>query len=280
MEKENSPLKTLSEYTDALQKQGKFAFNIDEVISALGITLIAARHSAHRLSKKRRLFRAYRHFYVIVPLEYQDVGCPPPELFINLLMQHMETDYYVGLLSAAAFYGAISQQPTCFQIITAKYSRLIGTPHTNIQLYQSSCMYKNGIEQQKTPAGYISVSTPELTAFDLVRYARVIGSYNQVATVLGEFGKRLRAKKLSTLAKKICQEHGEWAYWQRLGYLLDTVGHKHIADPLATVINSYQPSFSYFVPGKTENILEKSSRWRLYINETIKTNIITSKTKE
>ncbi len=272
IQKNHSP-KTLSAYVDALQKKGTFTFHIEDVASLLRITLVAARLSAYRLSKKRRIFRVYRNFYVIIPLEYQEVGCPSPELFIDLLMQHMKTDYYVGLLSAATLYGVTPPQFALFQVITAKHSRLIDTPHTNIHLYQSSYIYRSGIEQKKTAAGYINVSSPELTAFDLVRYTRVVGTYSCVAAILSEFGKRIRAKRLSSLAKNISQEHGEWIYWQRLGYLLDTVGFKHIADPLAALISNCQPSFGYLIPGKTENVLEKSSRWHLYINDTIKAEI-------
>lgn len=265
--------KTLSAYADALQKQGKIAFRLDEAASILGITLVATRLSAHRLSRKKRLFRAYRNFFVIIPLEYQEIGCPPPDWFIDSLMQHLKTDYYVGLLSAAALHGAAHQQPMVFQVITANYSRLIKSPSMNIHLYQSSYTCKRGIEEKKTATGYINVSTPELTAFDLVRYARVSGHYNYIATVLTELGERLRPKRLATLVRSICEEHGEWIYGQRLGYILDCVGFKDKADPLATLIDEHRPSLSYLIPGKTENILEKSERWRLYINDTIEADI-------
>jgi predicted transcriptional regulator of viral defense system len=273
MLEKNSPPKTLSAYVDSLQKQGKIVFHIDEAASILGITLVAARLSAYRLSKKNRISRVYRNFYVIVPLEYQAVGCPPPDWFIDPLMRHMKTEYYVGLLSAAALHGAAHQQPMIFQVITSKYSRLIATPSMNIQLYQSSYIYKAGIEQKKTAAGYINVSTPELTAFDLVRYAQASGHYNHIATVLVELAERIRGKRLAMLAKNICLEHGEWIYWQRLGHLLDVVGFNYIADSLATFISQSQPSYGYFLSGKTKNVLEKSLRWRLYINERIEADL-------
>lgn len=266
-------LKTLSAYADALQKQGKVTFRLDEAASTLGITLVAARLSAHRLSKKKRIFRAYRNFYVIVPLEYQNTGCPPPDWFIAPLMEHMGTDYYVGLLLAAALHGAAHQQPMIFQVVTLKYSRLIQVPSMNIHLYKSSYIHKAGIEQKKTATGYINVSTPELTAFDLIRYARVSGYYNHIATVLLELAERLRPKRLATLVRSICEIHGDWIYGQRLGYILDSVGFKDVANPLADVIHKQQPSLGYFISGRTENVIEKSDRWRLYINDTIEADL-------
>lgn len=262
--------KTLTAYVDSLQKKGILLLHTDEAAAFLGVTLVAARQSAHRLSKKKRIFRIYRNFYVIIPLEYQEIGSPPPELFINSLMQDMNTDYYVGLVSAATLYGVTPQQPTLFQVITLKYSRLIETPNTDIRLYRNSHIYQAGIDQKKTAVGYMNISTPELTAFDLVRYARVFGCYSQVAAILSKLGKRIRGKRLFTLARNISQEHGDWIYWQRLGYLLDVVGFQHIADPLATLISTYQPGFGYLISGKTDDVLEKNSRWHLYINDTIK----------
>ncbi len=272
MEKE-SPLKTLSAYANFLQKQGKMTFRLDEASSTLGITLVAARLSAHRLSKKKRIFRAYRNFYVIVPLEYQNIGSPPPDWFIAPLMEHLGSDYYVGLLSAAALHGAAHQQPMIFQVVTSKYSRLIQIPSMDIHLYQSQNIYMDGIEQKKTAAGYINVSTPELTAFDLIRYARVSGHYNHIATVLVELAERLRPKRLASLIRSICEEHGDWIYAQRLGYILDRVGFKEVANPLADVIQKQKPSLGYFISGKIDNVFEKSERWRLYINDRIEADI-------
>ena len=271
-EKDNLP-KTLSAYVDSLQKQGKITFHIEEAAAILSITLTAARLSAYRLSKKRRISRVYRNFYVIVPLEYQEVGCPPPDWFIDSLMHHMKTEYYVGLLSAAALHGAAHQQPMIFQVVTSKYSRHIATPSMNIQLYQSSHIHRAGIEQKKTATGYINLSSPELTAFDLVRYAQASGHYNHIATVLVKLARNIRGKKLATLAKNICQAHGEWIYWQRLGHILDVVGFKDLADHLATFIDKAHPQFGYFLSGKTDNVLEKSLRWRLYINESIEADL-------
>lgn len=269
----NKTSTTLAAYTDALQKQGRISFSLDDVVSQLGTTVAAARLSIHRLLKKKRIYRAYRHFYVIVPLEYQNTGCPPPDWFIDPLMHHLKTDYYVGLLSAAALHGAAHQQPMIFQVMTPQYPRVIKLPSMDIHLYQSRYIYKIGIEQKKTATGYMNISSPELTAFDLVRYPHVSGHYNHIATVLSELGEHLRPKRLATLVRGICQKNGEWIYGQRLGYLLDCVGFKESADSLAEYMVKYQPSFGYLIAGRPDMVFEKSERWRLYINERIEADL-------
>jgi len=263
----------LSTYVDSLQKQGRITFRLDEAALALGANLQKVRLSAYRLSQKNRIFRAYRNFYIIVPLEYQNTGCPPPDWFIDSLMQHMGTDYYVGLLSAAALHGAAHQQPMTFQVLTAKYSKEILTPSMTIQLYRNTTIYRPGIEQKKTVAGYINVSTPELTAFDLVKYAKASGHYNHIATVLGELAERIDGEKLAATAEALCHKQGMWIYGQRLGYLLDVVGFEKITDPLAAIIHKSMPKFGYLATGKSVKTLEKQQRWRLYINDTIEADL-------
>ena len=63
---------------------------------------IAFKRAAVRLTRKGRLIVARRGFYVIVPLEYQSAGSPPPSWYIDTLMKEWKHPYYVGLLSAAA----------------------------------------------------------------------------------------------------------------------------------------------------------------------------------
>jgi hypothetical protein len=49
-------------------------------------------------------------------------------------------------------------------------------------------------EQMKTASGYIPLSMPEMTAFDLVRYRKGAGSIDHIATVLAELAERLDAR--------------------------------------------------------------------------------------
>ena len=60
----------------------------------------------------------YRGFYVIVPVQYRLKGVVPPPYYINELMAYLKRLYYVGLLSAAAVYGAVHQRPMETQVMT------------------------------------------------------------------------------------------------------------------------------------------------------------------
>ena len=66
----------------------------------------------------------------------------------------------------------------------------------------------------------MNVSTPEATAFDLIKCMKQSGHINHVATVLLELGEALRAREISKMASFYPP-----AYTQRLGYMLDELGY-------------------------------------------------------
>ena len=64
------------------------------------------------------------------------------------------------------------------------------------------------------------VSSPELTALDLVRYGKAVGGLSLVATTLAELGENIEPRKLLKLARK----EQSLAPLRRLGLILDSVG--------------------------------------------------------
>ena len=72
----------------------------------------------NRLTLSKRIQNVYKGFYVIIPIQYQLKGIVPPTYYINELMEYLGKPYYVGLLSAAAIYGASHQRAMMTQIVT------------------------------------------------------------------------------------------------------------------------------------------------------------------
>jgi predicted transcriptional regulator of viral defense system len=79
-----------------------------------------------------------------------------------------------------------------------------------------------------TNSGYVNVSTPELTAFDLIVYAKNIGGMNRVATVLSELAEAMNFEKSEVDFFKLFSN----AAIQRLGYLLELLGFNDLSDIL------------------------------------------------
>jgi predicted transcriptional regulator of viral defense system len=265
---------TLQDYIDLLQKRGNLFVSKSQAFNDLRNSHENIHVAFSRMVKKKRLFRLRRDFFGIIPIEYQNNGATPPDWFIDPMMKHGNDLYYVGLLSAAAIHGAAHQQPMQFQVITNNMQmRNLITPKSHIIFYKKKYFPLQGLIKIKTMTGYMWVSGPELTAVDLLRYPKAAGHLNNIATVFEELGEKIDSDILVRLAESVDSDRGEMVYWQRLGYLLDTVGYADKTEKLVNFICQKNPSYKYLSPIDTKKNYEKSDKWRLYINKTIEIDL-------
>jgi len=262
---------TLENYLNTLQVKGRYTFTRMEALTVLGCSNDALRFAALRLIKKKRLIRPTRNFYVIVPTEYLEVGAPPITWFIDSLMKFYEQPYYVGLLSAAALYGAAHQQPQVFQIITNKALRPVKVGQFLIKFYTKKQISLSSYQPIKTPTGYMNVSIPEITAFDLVRYIKPAGYLNNIATVLSELQEKFDKNNFVQIFENMSLELPDI---QRLGYLLEFVdADKEIVGLFKHRLNKQKLRLVPLRVDKNFNRTKSNMDWRLYFSEKIESDI-------
>jgi predicted transcriptional regulator of viral defense system len=220
---------TLASHMSSLLSQGRVVFADSEAVGALGVSRGAFLDAAERLQRRSQLLSPRRGFYVIVPPQYASWGAPPPSWYIDSLMQHERRPYYVGLLKAAELHGATHQAVMEFQVITNKRLPKIRAGRNLIVFYyrKDIAAVSAGVESRKTDTGSMKVSSPELTAFDLVRYPHAAGGMDNLATVLADLAATIEPQKLAALAAV-----AERSVVQRLGHLLDRLGHAERTGPL------------------------------------------------
>lgn len=252
---------------EGLQAGGRYTFTGAEIRARMLRSDTAIEAALRRLKKRGRIATPRRGFYVIVPPEYRQAGCPPASWFIDDLMGFLGQPYYVGLLSAAAIHGAAHQQPMVFQVVTDVATRAAEAGRVRIEFHMKSALESSPVAKVQTETGYMRVSTPEATAFDLVRFARSAGGLSSVATVLGELAESLDSSELATLSRS-CRAPEV----QRLGYLLDLVGMSRLADPLAVALRVRRHRSVLLVPGG-ENEGSVDRRWRVVLNEPVEADL-------
>jgi predicted transcriptional regulator of viral defense system len=262
-------VKTLAELVDRFQESGRYTFVREEALRELNINAENLKKAAKRLTAKGRIAVPRRGFYVIVPLEYRVAGAPPPSWFIDQLMMHLERSYYVGLLSAAALYGAAHQQPQEYQVITDRPQRLMNIGRSRIRFLAKKNIGRTSVEKHKTETGSIRVSTPEATAIDLLRYAMAAGGLDNVTSVLGELAERIDKDKLLEAAKA----DDEMSFVQRLGYILENAGAIDQASILAEWIDGKKPRNIPLNPSKSIKGHSVNRRWRIVVNEKIEGDV-------
>lgn len=173
-----------------------------------------------RLRRQARMFSPARGLHVAIPPEYRSWGVVPASWWIDPMMGHLRRSYYVGLLTAAAIHGAAHQAPQVFQVVVDEQlaDRKIGRVRLRFNVSSVLARLPEAVLQPVTTAtGSMVVSSPELTAIDLVANPDLGGGLDNVATVLCELG-HLDIALLASVA-----EHHPRAVIRRLGWMLEHV---------------------------------------------------------
>ena len=207
-------------------------------------------------------------FYIIVPTEYRLKGVVPPVFFIDQLMRFLGRQYYIGLLNAGAFYGAAHQRPQTFTcIVDGLPIRSINRKGITILFHRKANIPMAFTRQFKTQMGYVNVSSPCLTALDLILFEQHNGGLSRAATVLAELVPELNFSEqpvelLQCFSTPIIQ---------RLGYILECVLEEQAtADELFALAKQANISFRKVVlkvaKPETDNL---NKRWKIIDNQPI-----------
>jgi predicted transcriptional regulator of viral defense system len=263
------PASTLPNYLTSLQSEGHISFTRAEAIAALGMTEAAFLKAAARLQTRKMLLNPRQGFYVVVPPQYLSWEAPPPSWYIDALMRHEGRAYYVGLLKAAELHGATHHAVMEFQVVTDRQLPKIRAGRSWITFHFRKDLkgVRDGVVERKTDTGTMKVSSPELTAFDLLRYIHVAGGIDAVATVIADLGGKIDGAKLAAMAA-----HFDRAYVQRLGYLLDRLGYADRAQALHSQLSATQPvpwvqleSTKRGVSAPASKAIERNERWHVSV---------------
>lgn len=258
----------LTDYIRSLQEKAVYTFSQDEAQTIIGESYQSLRLAIQRLIKKGEIVRLCRGFFAIVPIEYKRNGSPPPDWFIDDLMKYLKQPYYIGILTAAALHGASHQQPYEFQVVTNKQIRPLKIGRSYIKFYTKNNIQETSTLKIKTYTGFVNVSTPESTAFDLLRYVKAAGHLQNIATVLMELSEKIDP---NTLVKATANQ--DVANVQRLGYLLDQFSESRITDLLHKWVSTKRIKYYTLRPRIPYENSPKDERWRLWINEEIEADL-------
>lgn len=250
-----------------LQARGKYTFTRADAQDDRR-TDAAFEAAVRRLKKQRRLASPRRGFFVIVPLEYREAGCLPASWFIDDLMRCLGQPYYVGLLSAAAIHGASHQQPMVFQVVTDRPTRQAKAGRVHIEFHMSRFVTEVPVIDVQTETGSMRVSTPEVTAYDALRFSAAGGHLSNVATVLAELAETIDSSRLAELAQTYSTPDV-----QRLGYLLELVGEHDLAEALLETLEPRRRRPVLLAPSEGPSGEQPDDRWRIIANTVVEADL-------
>lgn len=258
-------MKTLNSYILDLLAQGKYFFTKQDALISLGINPNQFKYQAYRLTSKKLIKRVTYDFFMIISAEYRYIGSLPSHWIINSLMEHLDQEYYIGLLSAASLFGATEQQPMTFQVITNKTTKSIHLERTSIEFHT----FKYCMLAQKTtistPAGYVKISTREQTMLDLIRFYAVAGYLSNVALVIKNLAQECDYEKLTAA---LAHEQTK-SILQRLGYILEITHFRELAQLVEQELAKRKIEYVLLRPDFEKKTGKRNSRWKLILNDTL-----------
>lgn len=247
------------DYIQTLINKGVWSFSSTEMTEYLGYP---SKDKLRLLRKNGRVLTPVRGFHIIVPEEYIYTNRLPVERYIDALMKHYSRPYYVGLLTAASYYGASHQSPQSFQVITNYDKRNIQNGRNQILFYRKKNTAVIPIKKRNTATGYLNISTPEATLLDLVEFNRQIGGLDHVGVVISEL-----VEKISALSFIETVQHYPDAYVQRASYILEILGFDKICNSLDKYFAQKNIIYAYLNPSGNRERINKHPRWKLFINQ-------------
>jgi predicted transcriptional regulator of viral defense system len=254
-------------YIRSLLAKGRYTFTRTEAAAALQRQSSALNKVLGRLRADGWLLPLGKQFFVIVDPQNQAMGTVPPSWFIDAWAVTKGLDYYVGGLSAAEWHGAAHQRPQTFQVVVNRSMRGFQLPSIPLQLLFRKQILPEMWELKKVPTGYVHVSTPEVTAYDLLSLRTACPSLDHAATVLVELGEVMQSSRVT----KLCS-FGELATLQRLGWMLDRSGWGRLTNGLAKALGEKSPAWVSLMPNASSEG-RRDPTWHVIENTDVQPDI-------
>jgi len=246
-------------FIDGCLSLGRVAFSLTDLMKETGLSAVAARFQVLRLKEKIVRVSPRQSFFLIVGPEHRAIGAPPPSWWLQDYFNWLGHPYYLALQSAAGLYGSNPQALQIIQVMTDRPRRPLKTGRIRVSFFvKKGIRYTPTRQSERAPAP-LCVSTPEATAFDLIRYAAGIGGIERVAETIAPLLSVMRAREL----EQVLDAENETAVAQRLGFVIESLGQKK----LANVVHDWLPSKLMTIPLSPSRIergnLPVVERWQI-----------------
>ena len=251
------------EYIKHLLSIENYSFSLNEISNQTDSTETSLKSELARLVEKKEITNLRKGFYLIVPPRYSKQGYIPIQLYIHKLFQSLNRNYYLGFYSAAKFHGA-SHQQTHREYVMIEKPKLneIKKNDLDIKFITASQWPAKNIIKKKSDAGYFDISSPALTAADLIHHQTKLGGLNRMLAILEELTEEITNEDLNDLLTW----YPHRSTIQRLAFILD---EQQTGIDLSAISN-YLKSAQYFPvllsPKKNQKAGSVDNRWKVDVN--------------
>ena len=255
---------TVANYIKQLLSFEEYSFSLNELQQALNRNETSIRSELSRLVNKREVVNLRKGYYLIIPPRYSFSGKLPIQLYGEKLFRYLNKNYYLGFYTAAKIYGASHQQVQRDYVMTS-------TPKLNdiskntfdIRFFTTSHWPDKNILTKKADAGTFKISTPGLTALDLIHHQTKLGGLNRMLATIEELEEEINEHDLAELLSW----YPNTSALQRFGFLVEEIGGNE--EHLEQIFDQLK-SKKYFPVLLSPNSQQKPgsvyNRWKVDVN--------------
>lgn len=267
---ENISVKRLpvSELADWALSHGVSSFTKEDVSRVCGVPESHVAPLMATPRKSGKVFSPARGLWVPIPPEYRTWGAPDPMIYIDDMMAHLDADYLVGWLTAAARHGASHHAEQVFQVAASRSlrdrrfgrSRLEFASRSYVGSVAPSPELKRRIGANVAPVG--------ATMLMLASDPHMCGGMGNVATLVVEL-----AEENVGFEQSLVRDAGLFhsSALQRVGWLLDEFGGG-APEGLAELSPSAVSQISPLVPSGPKGG-KLNSKWKIVVNEGVEPDL-------
>ena len=235
----------------------------------LGIPKNHVRQRMVPLQKRGEIVSPARGLWIPVPFEYRQWGAPEAIQYIDSMMKYLNTDYYLGWMTAASLLGASHHATQVFQVAVSNTvgNRVIG--RSDIRFYQRSNVGSLPTNRVMTQTGSATVSTRAATMLSVANDTNLVAGVNNAANIIIE---------LSETNEPFLVEIRECAYLfpisalRRLGWMLDNYTATDGLDELLAISKQSAIRLSKLsMHHSSSNRIDKN--WSLNINTDVEPDV-------
>lgn len=254
----------VADYINYLLSIEEYSFSWTELLDNSTKTVTSLKRELSRLVKKGRIVNLRKEFYLIITPRYSKQEKIPIQLYIGKLSKVLSHRYYLGFYSAAKFHGA-SHQQIQREYVMIENNKLgdINKKALQLRFFTTSKWPVKNIQERKSDAGIFKLSSPALTAVDLIHYQTKLGGLNRVFSVIEELVEEITINDMLELLS--------WYTFtstlQRFGFVLEEL---QADDELIGVLLKHLESSKYYAvllsPNSSQRPGSANNKWKVDIN--------------
>lgn len=248
--------------SEARLASGHVSLSLADLVEESGLSPLAAKRQLSRLRGKLVRVSPRQPFYLIVSPEHRSLGAPPANGWLQDYFDWLNRPYYLALQSAASLMGSNPQAIQVTQVMTDRPCRPITVGRIQVRFFVKQGIERTSKYQPEGATAPLWVSSPEATAYDLIRYAPSIGGIERAAETIRPLLPLFDARSL----RRVLETENEIATAQRLGLVIEASGNR----VLAKVVRDWLPEKLAPVmlsPGKDKrDQLSLVKRWQVLGN--------------